>query len=827
MKNTISLNDIWKLKKIDDDILIPAKVPGYVISSLQANGMIQDIYTDLIVSECEELEKNEYDYIYEFEYKKPEDKHIEIVFEGIDTIASVFLNGNILGETNNMFIHYRYDVSDIITDGINEIIVHFPSQSAISKQLYDEATHKYASVYDSSRVFIRKAQYQFGWDWCPRVVCGGIWRNVKIEEHDGVRLYSPSLSKFDIQGESAKITATVYSDIKLGSVFKVECIVKFDGVQICRGDKTIFATTGVNPIDIDMLILNPKLWYPTGMGEQNLYNFEIQILNSDEIIIDSIQFNSGLRKVEILNQVDEHGESFIFMINGKKLYAKGANYIPTEMLPSEREPEEIRRLVKLAKQANMNMLRIWGGGYYECHEFYDECDIQGILIWQDFMFACGEYPDEFENFRDLVRIEAEHVVKDLSCHPSIILWCGSNENVWALHDWWKSEDKEFLGRVLYQQILPAAVKSYSKLTNYWESSPFGGESPNCMDKGDSHFWDVWADWKDIVEYTHVMPRFCSEFGMQSMPALKTGNQHISADKRLIPSLEVMSRNCQTYGPERTMRYIFGLYGIPKGYEEYTILSQLSQNEAMRLAVEGWRSKKYLNAGVLFWQFNDCWPGASQSCVDYYLRKKAVFYGAQKFYNEVIAVCKISKDGLIINVVNDMQKDVSGTIMIEAFETNGKQIGNHELSFDCLMDSIVPVGQLTNRQIGIDTMDNEYMPKNSSGNITLKKQPKAMRDIVIFVTLKYDGSQIETTYTYERPRYLSLNNSDIQINCTENQIMLSSDYPVLGVWIETENETDLSDNYFDMKPGIEYIIKSDRHPGKIRVKHIAQMIQILK
>lgn len=827
VKKIINLDGVWNLRKISDSVFIPANVPGYVVSALQANGMIEDIYEDLNAALCENLEENDYEYVYEFNYQKSGSKMIELVFEGIDTIGSIYLNGRLLGMTANMFLPYRYDVTDCMLEGNNTIRILFPSQTAVAKRLYNESKHKYAAVYDLPRIFLRKAQYQFGWDWCPRVVCAGIWRSVKIEETDGIRLYSPSLSKLDIIEGYAHISTIIYGVSKKDMQYRIEVSASFDGLNICNNMDEIMVSAGNNTIETELLIPDPHLWYPVGLGNPDLYDFEIRISELDGEIVDIVHFKSGLRKVNLIMNKDITGESFIFEINGKKLFAKGANYIPTEMLPTERKTDDVRTLVKLARQANMNMLRIWGGGYYECHEFYDECDKQGILIWQDFMFACGEYPDEYEDFRNLVQSEAEHVVKDLSCHPSIVLWCGSNENVWALHDWWKNDITEFLGRAIYQQILPEAVESFGKLAFYWESSPFGGEAPNCMNIGDTHFWDVWAEWKDISEYTNITPRFCSEFGMQSMPTIKTTNQHLSKDKHLIPSMEVLSRNCQTYGPERTMRYIFALYGIPKGYEEYIILSQLSQNDAMRLAVENWRVRKYLISGVLFWQFNDCWPGASQACVDYYLRKKAVFFGARKFYNEVISVCSFLNNGIGIKVVNDRQTDVAGKITLESYQTNGKLLGRCSLDFICPPDSVIEAGHVLNQQLGIDSETMEYMPKNISGNTTYKKQPRSMREIVIFVSLEYDGMKIETTITHERPRYLPLMSADIRIGYEENRITLFSEYPVLGVWIETENDVDLSDNGFDMKPGIEYIIDTESNPGKIIVRHIAQMIQYLK
>jgi len=814
----ILLNGEYILKELCGGLEIKTSVPGYITRALMDAGIIEDLFENDKSGEAFEVEYNDYSLEHTFTCKKPEaGKHVFLCFDGIDTLATIFLNETEIAKTNNMFMQYRFEVGALLKEGQNSLKVILHSASKEADRLYDESPYKYNACYQQSRIFLRKAQYCFGWDWCPRIVPAGIWRDVYLEYDESARIYGGYVSGFN----DGNITVEVQIESFVESDLTLACTVDNKAVS-----KKLHVVKGENTVSINVQIDNPKLWYPVGYGEQPLYDFSL-ILFDEQSPIAETHFKSGLRKVEIIRNKDKYGESFVFSVNGKEIFARGANYIPTDMFPLKYEEGYLNKIIELALEQNMNMLRVWGGGYYEFDEFYTKCDEAGILIWQDFMFCCSEIPDDREDYRENVKLEADYVIKALRYHPSIILWCGSNENTWAMASWWESEDKEFLGRKIYQNVLPQAVERLDKMTPYWESSPFGGENPNEHTVGDCHYWGVWADWKDIEEYKVIYPRFASEFGMQSMPAIKTINEYVSEQNKIYPSNECILRDRQEFGTEKLMRYCLNYFGIPKSYDDFIRITQLTQGKAMKVAAESWRSQKPLSGGLIFWQYNDCWPGPSQSAVDYRLRKKAVAYFAKRFFENALITAEHDKNKVKVNFINDSQEDILGKITVSCVGFDGTLSGKTEFDFNCKVNSVFSKEFDDLSIFGIDTKSLKPYPKNVYSYIEGVYLPKDFDRKMLFITAEFDGKTVTNELLFDRERTLELQKPDIEITVSGEEVTLKSAVPVLYATLEAENEIEFSDNYFCMEPNKEYKLKASGDIENISVTDLTQMLYFLK
>lgn len=829
----LHLDDGWTYCREDDPSTIrPAVVPGCVQLDLIRDGLVPNPFDDSNVDRMLDVEKDAYLYECQFSWDRSQTGVYDLVFEGIDTVADIELNGSPLGHVENMFIPHRFTVSDRLRDGTNCIRVRFPSQSGCAEDLCTRHNKDYLTVYESKRVYLRKAQYAFGWDWCPRIVTSGIWKAVYIERVDPVRLHSPGVASFREEGTTGQ------------AVFRIEAVA-CEHIQgslslvLANGEGDRYETQvqvdlppGDSEINVPIAIERVRKWYPRGYGDPARYRATVQYNpatgpeSPDSL---GLSFDIGFRTVEIRREEDAAGESFVLVINGQPIYAKGANLVPTDMFPSRVTPQSIRNLVTLAEAANMNMLRVWGGGYYEQEAFYDECDRRGILVWQDFMFACGQYPDEHDWFRILVEREAVEVVRMLRKHPSVVLWCGSNENLWALHSWWPGEKdakfNEFLGRYIYHTILPQAVEQHAGPTPYWESSPFGGEDPNDPSRGDSHIWGVWAEWKDIRHYQNLVPRFASEFGMQSMPTLPTLKQHISPARRTIPGADAFGRNRQEEGVEKTMRYIFGCIGIPASYDDFVLLSQWVQGEAMKVAIEHWRGHRPINSGVLFWQYNDCWPGPSQSCVDFHGRKKALHYYTRRLYEDLHPILAFENDSIILKLINDLTFDLDFRAWISGWSLDGKLRFETHLEGVAAAESVSAFHLVRTSDLDIPHQPVRH-PVSHFGHVILEMQNQALRDMVFHVRTESVRGVSRNHLVMDRLRDLHLVQPHISLLEQPDGVFAVSDVPAFGVHFETDDDREPMEDFVAMEPGVPFKVYESGPVAGIRVRDITRMIQVL-
>jgi beta-mannosidase len=515
-----------------------------------------------------------------------------------------------------------------------EIIFH--SSEKKSKELYENYSIK--KLPGEERIMTRKAQYHFGWDFAPRFITCGIWKDVELIAWDNFKISTISFQTDSLKNDVAYMTARIEAESTEHSLFHISVSDNALGNTIVNAQTEI--DEGENDLQFQFTINNPKLWWCNGEGEPYLYNLLVEATDSSGQK-NSVEIKTGVRTIEVFQVPDSVGKSFYFKLNGKPVFMRGANYIPQDVFLNRVTNEKYISLLSDVKNANMNMLRVWGGGIYEKEKFYSLCDEKGILVWQDFMFACGMYPFD-KSFLENVKEEAEQNVNRLSCHPCIALWCGNNESNEGWHRWGWHNDYDSLQRIeiwngyqkLFNEILPAAVKKYSN-TFYWESSPeFGRGDVRHTKEGDAHNWFVWHDCEPFENYEKKVPRFMTEFGFQSLPDMQTLKSFCPDSELTISSATMKVHQKHLRGFAIINAYMQKKYGsIPKSFSDYVVQSQQLQSDGICLGIKAHLNAKPYCMGSLFWQLNDCWPSVSWSAIDCYGRKKKLYYDAAKLFLE--------------------------------------------------------------------------------------------------------------------------------------------------------------------------------------------------
>lgn len=595
-----NLNGKWCVRDREREYNFEGNVPGTVQGDLVNLGKIPHPYKGLNEDTIIQLEGKDWIYEKEFDFQdSPKNgEEIDLVFKGIDTLANVYLNGIYLGNTQNMFMEYRFDVKDVLEEGRNYLKVEIKSPVRIPRRL-ERNYGKMDGSRESSRGYIRKAQYSYGWDWGARITTSGIWKPVYIEKYKIARLETCSgyLSDFDGTGGEVRVDGFVRSNTDLNDPRGLSVEVKINNEKIAQFpvEKVESKYKFNGTLYLDKI----NLWYPRGMGGQHLYNFSFILKDASGEKLYSEDKKIGLRTVKVIQEKDAEGKSFVFEVNGEKVFAKGANWVPADNILTWLEDQDYEKLIRMSYDANMNMLRIWGGGIYESDKFYTLCDEFGVMVWQDFMFACSEYPDHIDWFRELANREVRRVVRELRYHPSIVLWCGNNENNWGFDEWGsmtRKVDGYNLGNRLYLLDFPKICAKEDPSRDYWVSSPYGGDTANSPREGDRHVWTVWNRWADYDEYLKDNGRFISEFGFQGAPHWKTIQFFADNKEKEVFHPVMVRHNKQVEGQERAMRFINGRFGLVKDFRKFLYLSQLNQAEAVKTGVEHWRSRKIALTG---------------------------------------------------------------------------------------------------------------------------------------------------------------------------------------------------------------------------------------
>src|SRR6056297_471299 len=684
--HTVDINK-WKLIRSADGSEYSATVPFDTLSVLQDAGVIPDPYYGDNESRVQWVGKEDWILTAEFELDKASLHNSQLFLElnRIDTFSDVFLNNQKIGSTENMFMKYRLDLSTAVSVGRNilQIRLTSPVRTALNqmKKLPYPIPHQEYPIQAMGRNLIRKVQCHAGWDWGPCLMVSGIYEPVKLctaelERIEAVHHDTLCVNQADNRWKLI-VTTEIYCKEAGCTSLRIECAGEVS-------ERQINLDPGPQQIQSELEIDNPELWWPAGYGQQPLYDLLVTTSN------DTSCQHIGFRTIEVLTEPDERGIGMVFRVNGKNVFAKGANWIPPDALPARRSQPHYEELLESARQANMNMIRVWGGGQYEYDFFYEICDRKGLMVWQDFMFACALYPSN-PDFLKNVQHEAEYQIKRLKHHPSIALWCGNNEDIGALN--WFKESRKNRDRYiidydrLNEGVLSRAVKTIDPQRKWWSSSPSAGEGDysDCWhddSKGDMHYWSVWHEGKPFEAYHEVTPRFCSEFGFQSFPSVESIKSFTPPEQLNITSPVMEHHQKNERGNSIIISTISRYFRFPQSFEEIIYLSRVQQAMAIQTAVEYWRSRRPVCMGMLYWQLNDNWPVASWSSIEHDGRWKPLHYMAKRFYAPQHLVLIKGANKIEVHGLNDSFEALSGSLQLDLYTFDGKLV-QHSLETSTL------------------------------------------------------------------------------------------------------------------------------------------------
>ena len=790
-----------------------ASVPGTVQTDLLAAGLATDPFMRDNEAAIQWVGLADWQYRSTFQVDRAtlERGHVALVFDGLDTFADVYLNGHKLVSTDNMFRRWRIPAKAYLHAGGNTLEVRLYSpikrlQPWLLKQPYalpgefdsafgDEPKGKQTANY------IRKAQYQYGWDWGPRIVTEGIWQSVHLDSWDHLRVADFHVAQLRVGKDAAQLDAQLEVDADARQSLNVTIEVAGpNGVNVAHVTRQVTVDPGSNTLNVPLRIEQPRLWYPAGYGAQDMYTFKATLRDADGELYQA-QHATGLRTVELRRAKDAWGRSFEFVVNGIPIFAKGANLIPFDSVPTRTTTAQMQRVLQSAHDANMNMLRIWGGGYYESDAFYAMADRLGLMIWQDFMFG-GAIPPYDVAYRENTRQEAVEQVKRLRDHPSIVVWVGNNEVQTGWESWPDRQAfKKAIGPDEHERVVTGMVNLFgNELRNvvaryapdvpYWASSPgtdFDGPA-NVLDDGDYHYWSVWSgEAKPVEEYLNVTPRFQSEYGLQSFPVMRTIDAFTDpADRQ--PESTVM-RAHQKYdsgnGNKRLLLYIRRAYGEPKDFAAFVYLSQVMQAHGIQLAAEHLRASRPQAMGSLYWQLNDVWPGASWSSIDYFGRWKALQFHARRFYAPTMLAALRNHGTTTVSLVSDRTAAIPAHWRMRVMSFDGKLLSRAEGS--------VTVAPLSSTRIGSYT----------DAKLLKGADPKAT--FAVFDWLDGERTLSRNLVFFDEPKNLALPPAGIRASLAPAgdgyQLTLTAAALARDVWVSFgDHDAELSDNAFNLLPG---------------------------
>jgi beta-mannosidase len=792
-KTVISLNSGWEFREAGKSEWLPATVPGCVHTDLIANKKIEDPFYRDNEKKLQWIGKTDWEYQTTFTVSTEtlKRRNIEIVFAGLDTYANVFLNERPILEADNMFRTWRVDVKKALKPGENVLRIRFRSPINEILPSMKRLSYELPAVNDQGEKtspYTRKAPYQFGWDWGPRFVTSGVWKPVDLVVWDSARIDDLHLKQNKITKANADLTAAV----EIVAAGPADATIEIENLTDKKlvAAKPVRLTGGVNKVTLDFSMANPKLWYPAGLGDQALYNFRARILVGKRQVDEQVK-RTGLRTLELRQKPDQHGISFEFVVNGVPVFGRGANWIPADIFPTRVTKERYKDLLGSLKNANMNMIRVWGGGIYEDDYYYDLADEMGLLVWQDFMFACSMYPGD-QKFLDNVRREAIDNVKRLRSHPSIVLWCGNNEieTAWA-HWGWKERLPSHIWDdylKLFVRLLPEVLDEYDPSRSYWQSSPSSNfqDDADSQRIGDVHYWQVWHAEKPYKEYEKQFPRFMSEYGFQSFPELETIKTYTTEeDRRSIETPVMLAHQRHPRGNQLVKAYMLREYNEPKDFESFLYVSQVLQAEGIKIGAEHFRRIMPRNMGSLYWQANDVWPVASWSAMDYFGRWKALLYYTKKFYAPQLVSPHVGDDGTLnVYIVSDSPDAKQGQMILTLMDLNGKPLSRKETN--------LTVEPLKGKSYFAHKA-NEFLSGADD------------RNVFLLAELKLGGRTVSQNEYFFRPfKELSLSRPTIKTEIAQTQsgfkLVLSTDRLAKSVYLSGLTEGFFSDNYFNLIPG---------------------------
>ena len=809
----------WRMHAVDEENERAATVPGSVYQDLIQDGLMEDPYDR--DNELAALAVMDRDFVYTLDFFLPQEmwdeEQVLLRFDGIDTVADLELNGTILGHVENMHRTWEFPVKPLLRQGNNHLKVCLHSPTRWIKQANQE--HPLLGTADAMEGFphLRKAHCMFGWDWGPRLPDAGIWRDVSLVAFSAARLDGVYVTQ-DHETQGVFLRFQVWADCigqreaqPLGGTDGLTCRAE---VISPEGDRLTFSQEEM--LEGRVLIRDPMLWWPNGYGEQPLYQVTVELCSGGHVL-DRWQRRIGLRTMTVCRDKDQWGEQFCHVVNGVKIFAMGADYIPEDCILPRVTPVRTRDLLEQAKAAHYNCIRVWGGGHYPADAFYDACDELGLIVWQDFMFACAVY-DLTEKFETEITAEAIDNIRRIRHHACLGLWCGNNEmEMFVAQGVWVNKPSQRSDYVkMYEYLLPALCRRYDPNTFYWPASPSSGgafDQPNDENRGDAHYWDVWHGNKPFTEYRKFHFRYVSEFGFQSFPGLKTCESFTRPEDRNIFSyvMEKHQRNSTANG--KIMNYLEQTFLYPTDFDTVLYASQLLQAEAIRYGIEHFRRNRGRCMGAIVWQLNDCWPVASWSSIDYFGRWKALHYVEKRCFAPVLLSCE--EEGVLtqapnpntqpreirrsirFNVVNETRGNVDVTVRWTLRRSDGsvKRGGEQELCVPALSAVWMEKEELEDAALYEDYVSYQC----------LKDGEILSRGSVIFCPHKQ--------FHYRDPQLTARVEGDV--------VVVSAQSYARAVEVRNEKEDlRLEDNYFDLDPGEERRLRIlGGEPSQLRLRSV--------
>jgi beta-mannosidase len=665
------LSDAWQLEAVDraglpdsavrDALPVPATVPGTVITDLLDAGLVPDPYLDENEQRLDWIGRQAWRYRCRFEASAAPGTVSELAFDGLDTLARIVLNGQEVARTANMHRRYRYDVTGVLREGENELVVEFDSPWGPSEQAAADGLPEVYSPY----THLRKMACNFGWDWGPVLVTSGIWRAVRLEQWSVARLGAVR-SQITVAGGNGVVRLD--ADVEMASSADLDVLVTVAGVEAR-------APVENGRAQVEVHVPSPELWWPVGHGDQPLYGLQVELRHGGRVL-DSWRKRIGFRSLVIDTTPDADGIPFIFLVNGRQIPVRGANWIPDDCFPSRVGRARIERRLDQAVRANINLIRVWGGGVFESDDFYAACDEAGLLVWQDFLFSVAPYP-EIPALMAEVDLEARDNIERLMSHPSLALWNGNNENWlgWGMAEWrWKERLAGHpWGMTYYLEILPKAVAEVDPSRFYWPGSPYSGSPEayfNDPAKGLVHLWDAWNE-KDYTAYREHSARFVSEFGWQGPATMSTLTRAVHDEVLAPDSPGMVNHQKASDGNGKLVRGLIPHFELPKSFADWHFAMQLNQARALQVGIEHFRSLQPLNTGTIIWQLNDCWPVVSWAVIDGDERLKPAWYALRRSYRPKLLTFQPRPSGLALVAVDDSGADWQAELQVRRYDCDGK------------------------------------------------------------------------------------------------------------------------------------------------------------
>lgn len=827
----VTLDRGWEFSQVGKGEWLPATVPGTVHQDLINNEKLVDPFYGMNEEKVQWVEKE--DWVYRTSFNVT-DEQLErdaayLSFEGLDTYADIYLNGSLLARTDNMFVGYKLPIKDVLRKGENRLQVYFHSPIKQTLPQWETDGFQYPADNDHSKtrvsIYSRKAPYSYGWDWGIRLVTSGIWRPVTLNFCDVACVEDYWVEQISVSKDLAKVNNVLEVKSVLQKPQQAEIVLSYsyrDGEKVTER-KSVTLYPGDNKIALPVEISHPHLWMPNGWGEAALYDFEM-LLEVDNQVIASEKKRIGLRSIKVVMEDDEEGKSFYFVVNDRPMFAKGSNFIPDETLLPNVTTERYYQLMKDVQEANHNMIRVWAGGIYEDDRFYDAADEMGILVWQDFIFACTTYPSD-PNFLRRVSEEAEYNIKRLRNHACLAMWCGNNEIYEGMHYWgWRrkydpvvwEEMKEGYNK-LFHQLLPGMIKEYDAGRFYMHGSPYEANwgRPHTWKIADSHNWGTWYGKKPFESLDTELPRFMSEFGFQSFPEMKTIATFAEPEDYALESDVMNAHQKATIGNALIKQTMALYYDVPEDFEELVYKGLVLQGFGIRHGIEAHRRNRPYCMGSLYWQLNDSWPVVSWSSIDYYGNWKAMHYQGKRAFAPILLNAFKEGDDLCFYTLSDELKEYKNvTLQVKLMDFDGKVLSKKTIKGEVPANT----SMLFHKEVYGDWATN---PDSTLLLLTLKDQTgKLLSEVVYYFCFPKDQELPETQIRYKVKQ--------MDGRC---EITLSAKQLARDVFIEVPCQgARFTDNFFDLLPGEskKVIVTSDEIKKNkklnIKIRHLKGIIK---